>query len=261
MLALASCRDGASDESASGIAARRVLEAHGSAGAKAVLEARKGIPSLHAFDELLRAAVKDGRIDFEVVAAKRAVLDETVAAIARVDFEALDAVARAALLVNVFHATVLRRVVERLVVERLDGRAHADVLVADEAFFDEPCVEVFGKRSSLQDLVDRARSFGDPRLHFALYRAARSSPALQPRVFTAEKLEQDLDAATQGFLRDARGLCVTDRRVFVSSLIGRYAQDFGGEEGIKNFLRLHAAAPVKEYLDAKLGYLDYDGRL
>ncbi|MEX2239756.1 MAG: DUF547 domain-containing protein [Burkholderiales bacterium] len=82
----------------------------------------------------------------------------------------------------------------------------------------------------------------DERLHFALYRGARSSPAF--RVFEGGKLDVQLeDAATQYVQRMARvehdGSTVTAPR-----LLQWYAHDFGGERGVLEFVlgRLDDAA-------------------
>ena len=112
---------------------------------------------------------------------------------------------------------------------------------------------------------DQAAAFGralkDSRIHFALHRAMRSSPPLRDRAYEPHTLESDLDAVTQSFLASQYGAQIRERQVFVNDLFESSASDWGGEEGIKNFLRLHAPARVKEFLDAPLGYLVADTSL
>ncbi|MCB9891051.1 MAG: DUF547 domain-containing protein [Planctomycetes bacterium] len=232
---------------------KSALSMHGNAGAAAALEARKKLPSLTAYDALLREASQADGVNYEVVRKHRKVVDDLLAAIAVFDVESVDAVARLTLVINAYNAAVLRIA--------LDGVVDGDKASIDAGLFEEPALKFAGREMSLDQLAAFGRALKDPRIHFALHRAMRSSPPLRNRAYEPETLESDLDAVTQSFLASQYGAQIRERQVFVNELFESSLSDWGGEEGVKNFLRLHAPALVKEYLDAPLGYLVADSRL
>ncbi len=73
----------------------------------------------------------------------------------------------------------------------------------------------------------------DPRIHFALNCAARSCPPL--RVYNANAIEQDLNAAAIAFVRSG-GVIIEDGQVKVSAILLYYADDFGGTAGVATWL-------------------------
>ncbi|MCA8971534.1 MAG: DUF547 domain-containing protein [Planctomycetes bacterium] len=236
---------------------KSALSMHGNAGAAAALEARKKLPSLTAFDAMLRDAVQPGGVDYAVVRKQRKVVDDLLAAIAAFDVESVDAVARLTLVINAHNAALLRIVLDDVLEDVLDGERAAIGAV----LFAKPALTFAGREMSLDQLAAFGRALKDSRIHFALHRAMRSSPPLRDRAYEPHTLESDLDAVTQSFLASQYGAQIRERQVFVNDLFESSASDWGGEEGIKNFLRLHAPARVKEFLDAPLGYLVADTSL
>jgi len=103
----------------------------------------------------------------------------------------------------------------------------------------------------------------DERLHFALYRGARSSPPL--RVFGAGKLDAQLeDAALQYIQREAR-LEEDGRVIRAPKLLEWYAADFGGKGGALEFLLEHldeaAFARAEPHMGRhKLRFAEFDWR-
>jgi hypothetical protein len=74
----------------------------------------------------------------------------------------------------------------------------------------------------------------DERLHFALYRGARSSPAF--RVFGAGKLDAQLDEAAERYIRREARVEPDGRTVVAPKLLEWYAADFGGKGGALEFV-------------------------
>jgi len=105
----------------------------------------------------------------------------------------------------------------------------------------------------------------DERMHFALYSACRSSPAL--RVYHAGRLEAELEQATREYLR--RNVRIEDEGAVVVApkQLHWYAKDFGGEAGVLEFVlaRVEDDAAI-DLVDrrqgrVKLRYVDFDWTL
>lgn len=105
----------------------------------------------------------------------------------------------------------------------------------------------------------------DDRVHFAMYSACRSSPRLQ--AFRAEGLDAALERAACGYLD--RHVRVQDigATLVVPKIFDWYAADFGGEDGVRQFViaRLPRDADVAA-IDAaggrpRLQYVDFDWTL
>ena len=74
----------------------------------------------------------------------------------------------------------------------------------------------------------------DERLHFALFRASRSSPAF--RVFEGGKLDDQLEDAAALYIRRMVRVERDGSVVAVPKLLQWYALDFGGEDGVLEFV-------------------------
>lgn len=101
----------------------------------------------------------------------------------------------------------------------------------------------------------------DDRLHFALWRGARGSPAF--RVFEAGRLDAALEEAAVRYLR--RTVRLEGRTLEAPELLRWFAADFGGEAGVLEFVLDHldeaALAPLGEDLGRlRLRYAPFDWR-
>jgi len=104
----------------------------------------------------------------------------------------------------------------------------------------------------------------DERLHFALFRGARSSPAF--RVFGGGKLDTQLEEAATQYLRRTVQVEPDGRLIAVPKLLQWYAADFGGKAGALEFVldRLddEVLARVEPHMSQlKLRFLAFDWRL
>ena len=77
----------------------------------------------------------------------------------------------------------------------------------------------------------------DARIHFALNCASRSCPLI--RAYSPEKLDSQLDRATRSYLATDVQIVPEDHVLRLSSIFKWFAADFGGREGIINFVSSH----------------------
>jgi len=156
-------------------------------------------------------------------------------------------------------------------------------------YFERPRLTIFGQPYSLDDIYhgvlrgnapapgklrapmprDDARLAHvpmalDERLHFALYRGARSSPAF--RVFDGGRLDAQLEEAATQYIRRTAQVEADGRVIAVPKLLQWFAADFGGKAGVLEFVlqRLDDASVerTERHLGhLKLRYLAFDWRL
>ncbi len=190
--------------------------------------------------------------------------------------------AQMAFWINVFNAGVLRDAPE-LALE-LEA-AEPDTL----AFFERPRLTIFGLPFSLDDIYHgllrgNAAAHGrlqppmgrdDPRLaytpiafdervHFALFRGSRSSPAF--RVFEGGSLDAQLEEAATRYVRRFAQVASDGSAVTVPRLLHWYAKDFGDEGDVLEFVlnRMDDASRERAERDIgrlKLRYDAYDWTL
>lgn len=125
----------------------------------------------------------------------------------------------------------------------------------DNLFGDGPwqrkLIAVEGAELSLADIENRILRpiWEDPRLHYAVNRAALGCPNLQAEAFTARNTDALLEAAARAFVNHPRGVAIVDDELVVSSLYLRYEEDFGGDEvSVIAHLRRYASAALSRAL-------------
>jgi hypothetical protein len=183
--------------------------------------------------------------------------------------------AQTAFWINLFNAGVVRDAPElELAASEKDA----------QAFFERPRLKIFGHRFSLDDIYhgllrgnmpkhgrlrppmaadDPRRAYMpiayDERLHFAMYCASRSSPAL--RVFEAGKVDIQLEQAASDYIQRTAGIERDGAVVVAPRLLQWYARDFGGENGIVEFVLGRLDEDAVEKVDSKRGRvkLQYSG--
>jgi hypothetical protein len=158
--------------------------------------------------------------------------------------------AQMAFWINIFNAGVLRDAPE------LEFAGDEEEI---ETFFERPRLAIFGQQYSLDDIYHgllrgNAPAHGrlqapmrrddprlahmpiafDERLHFALFRGSRSSPAF--RVFEGGKLDLQLEEAATHYVRRMARVEHDGATVTAPKLLQWYASDFGGERGVLEFV-------------------------
>lgn len=164
----------------------------------------------------------------------------------------------------------------------VDGKT--DSVKKVDGFFDKHKHAVAGESLTLDEIEKQARSFHDPRVHFAINCASASCPRLQRFAFVTSHLNQQLNQAAAGFLADPRrGLRLqrTDNTIYLSPIFEWYAGDFTGAtstagqlfslasaafsgENVLKFVEEHSAPDVAAYIRERhptVKYMTYDWTL
>ena len=104
----------------------------------------------------------------------------------------------------------------------------------------------------------------DARIHAALVCAAQSCPPIG--LYDPEHLDAQLDLACDGFVQMNTRIELEDEAVWTSVIFRYYADDFGGEDGVRSFMLRHAGdreGELRAAFDAGYGlrYESYDWSL
>ena len=226
------------------------------------------------------AAGQSCRYPAFAVSRERGRLAAYLAGLETLDFKRLRIPAQTSFWINVFNAGVLRDAPE------LEFAAGPRDI---QAFFEQPRLKIGGHAYSLDEVehgllrgnvpkhgrLRAPMSRDDPRLafmpiafdermHFALYSAARSSPALH--AFDGGDLDKQLEEATAEYLRRTVRVEQDGALVVMPKLLAWYAKDFGGERGALEFALARLDEAAVESVDrrkgrVKLQYAEFDWAL
>ncbi len=118
-----------------------------------------------------------------------------------------------------------------------------------------------GRKVSLDNIEHEIlRKLEDPRVHFALYSTAKSSPVLKRTAYAPETVEKDLGMATSNFLNDPSKNKIDPTAIRISKIFDWYKDDFSSTTDMINFINIHSGTAT---ITAKteMYYMDYDWNL
>lgn len=127
--------------------------------------------------------------------------------------------------------------------------------------------DLAGQKISLYNLENSIiRQFKEPRIHFAIVCASKSCPKLASRAYTAENLNDMLDAAAKGFINDRAKNRIDEKSktIYLPKIFEWYENDFNDAGGALKFIaRYLPEKDAQEVLKGNysLKYLDYDWTL
>ena len=194
-------------------------------------------PDVARYDGVLREYVLDnGAVRYGALRANLEPLDRFVEQIGSVSPDSHPGLfptreAKLAYWINAYNALVLWAFARDYPEEkdRLDG------LIGRGLFFYQRKFLVGGKKLSLATLendIIRER-FHEPRIHFAIVCASASCPWLARRAYTADNLDELLEARTRLFVNQDRNVKIDPptRTVTLSKIFDWYDEDFGATDG------------------------------
>ena len=189
------------------------------------------------FDDVLRAHVRDGLVDYPAIA-KDARFEAYLGHLARVDPNALPTRdERLAFWINAYNAFAIRGILGGLSPSTLWGRYE---------YFIKHRYQVGGAMINLYDL-ERAilvKEFKEPRIHFAIVCASRSCPKLRSEAYVAQRLNVQLEESARAFINDpGRNRFDRARReARLSRIFDWFDEDFIGRSGsLIDYVRQYVA--------------------
>ncbi|WP_447977473.1 DUF547 domain-containing protein [Candidatus Nitrospira bockiana] len=240
-----------------------VLMAAGCSSAPRAFSPRDPIPleafSEQPFNEVLHAHVADGVVDYPAIAR-----DDRfrlhLRRLARFDPNSLPSRAHSLTFwINVYNAYAIKGILDGYSPRTLWGRYRYFISVDHE---------IGGRRINLYDLERDLLipDFQDPRVHFAIVCASRSCPKLRSEVYSAERLNEQLEASARAFVNDpTRNRFDRDRKVAHLSMIFRwFEQDFARRSGsLLKYVAQYVSDPdlARELPGYRVEFLDYDWSL
>lgn len=213
------------------------------------------------FDEVLRASVLDGRVDYPAIQTDGrfepyvSQLDHVAPTGLPTDRD------RLAFWINAYNAFAIKGI--------LDGYAPG-TLAGRYRYFLGRDYRVGGERITLYDLERNLLipDFREPRVHFAIVCASRSCPKLRSEAYHASRLDAQLDDSARSFINDpTRNRFDREHRVASLSMIFKwFAEDFASQDGsvlgyVARYVTDQDLARDLESSPYRVEFLEYDWRL
>ena len=127
---------------------------------------------------------------------------------------------------------------------------------------------VGGKERTLNDIEHEIlRKMNEPRIHVAIVCASVSCPDLRQEVYSAGKLNEQLDDQMEKFLRSReKGMKLDERknRVYLSAIFKWFAEDFESRGGVLKYIGQYVTAEERKMLNnskIKISYLYYNWKI
>lgn len=202
-------------------------------------------------------------VDYESLADGDRHLEAYLEELATADLEALGPDARKALWINAYNALAIELIAENWPVESI--RDLGGLLF--NKVWDREVGTVGGRTVTLGEIEHEIlREVGDPRIHMAIVCASISCPDLRSEPYMAEELDEQLDAQSRAFLSNPDKGMRLERdgaTLTLSKIFDWFAEDFGGREGVIDFVVRHAPDEEAEWIDEHrdrldLEYFEYD---
>jgi len=223
-------------------------------------------------DAILEIATGKGAVDYSFLRKNMVHLDGKLAEMASANLQAMGNVEKMAHWINAYNLCTLKLVTGHYPVKSLE-----EIPLSKGSAWRG--FEFGGEKLSLNDIeTGKLRPMGDPRIHFAISRASKSSPFLLSRLYSAQTLEEDLDQMTRRYLADqVRGArwktgkaflgWGDDRKeLYLSMIFNWFREDFVAHSGsIVAFIRPYLSEAQASWLegvdDGNLRFLAYDWSL
>ena len=190
------------------------------AGLKAQDPPPPSVDALHrAFDTVLDIYVRDGLVYYQALKQERPRFDRYVASLAGATLpESADRNQKLAFWLNAYNAFVLQTVIDNYPIQRRSTSFPSGSIRQIPGAFERRTFRAAGRTVTLDQIEkDIIVPFGDARAVLALGRGALGGGRLKSEAFSAERIEDQLKAATQEVV-DRREMVFVDRQNGVLSV-------------------------------------------
>lgn len=202
-----------------------------------------------------------GRTDFVALSKDTSQLQRFVDAISKVSPQSHPELFSSSAQVLAYHINAYNALAMIGVIER-DIPKHFNSLIRRASFFKFRKVVIGGKKTNLYDYENKViRPLGEARLHFALNCMVLDCPRLPQKLFVAETLEQDLQAAAIEFFNTQKHIEIDDAKksVYLSGIMKFYTEDYvesGKKQDLIAYVNQFREVPIPT--DYKVKFLKYD---
>lgn len=153
--------------------------------------------------------------------------------------------------INVYNANIIKLLVENYPIKSIN-------YIRDP--FKMQFIDFDGEKISLDHIEHEIlRPMNDPRVHFALYSTAISSPELRNTAYSANSIDYDLDVATSNFINDTTKNTIGVATCQLSKIFEWYFADFIGPVNMVGFINKYSAIKIND--NTKLEFKEYDWNL
>ena len=205
-------------------------------------------PDHSTWTQLLRKYVKGRTVNYKGMASERAKLDRYLDALSSNPPQSnWSRNEKLAYWINAYNAYTVQ-----LILDNYPLKSIRDLKGGKP--WDDKFITIGGKRYSLNDIEHQTirKQFDEPRIHFAVNCASVSCPKLLDEAYTADKLEQQLEAQTRDYI-NSRFNKVTKNSLQLSSIFDWYGEDF---DDVADFVDQYSDVNVSN--SAKITFMDYD---
>ncbi|MGI9046392.1 MAG: DUF547 domain-containing protein [Burkholderiales bacterium] len=211
------------------------------------------------FDAVLRDHVDDGAVDYPAVAADTRFADY-LEQLRKTDAQSLPRAQKLAFWINAYNALAMKGI--------LDGSSPRSFFGKAKFFYTDK-YEAGGVKTNLYDLEhDILLPLNDARIHFAIVCASRSCPKLRAQAYSAERLDQQLDASARDFINDAtrNRYDRAQKTAYLSAIFDWFEGDFeraagGVQKFVARYLNDEHIAQELDSESYRVEHLDYDWNL
>jgi hypothetical protein len=217
-------------------------------------------------DKHLKVIGHQSLVNYKNLKASPAVLDnylKTLSAVTKQEYKSFSSNEQLAFLINAYNAFTLKLIINHYPIKSIKKIG---------GFFSKPWgiefFTLFGEKYTLDKVEHKTirKNFKEAKIHFAVNCASIGCPSLYKEAFVAEKLEQQLLAASKNFLQNKtkNKINLKKNSLVISKIFDWYEGDFDKHESsVKHFiakiLKLNSA-DTNLILSNKvdIDYTDYD---
>ena len=225
----------------------------------------KGGPSadLHkSWDELLKAHVKDGLVDYKGLVKEKEELHAYCKLLSNTPpTEAWSKDDQLAFWINTYNAFTVQLIVDNYPVKSIKDLNPSLSVPLLHTVWTSTKFKIGDKEYSLDDVENKLLrdKFKEARIHFAINCASMSCPPLRNEAFIGKRVQEQLDDQARSFINNPRYNKITKSKADLSKIFTWFSGDFKKHGTVVDFLNKYSK--VKIDADAELSYMDYDWSL
>ncbi len=194
---------------------------------------------------------KEGKINFKTLLKNKTELDKTLTILTNIPpKEAWHRNEQLAYWLNVYNLQMLKIIIENYPINSI-------LDINQGKLWQEKYLTIGVKSYSLDEIENDIirRDLREPRIHFAFFSGAMSSPILLNKVFTPVNMNLNFEVLTKRYINSPANI-ITERKIELSSIFKWYESDF---KDIIVFINQYSKIKVRA--NAEVSYLDFNWNL